>query len=124
MPGVWRWKHFASSTSFPGASGKPMATGGFCCASAVDDALSSAIRIEERNEVIFADALKNEEVDRGVAAVGDEVRAPGLHGVALAGGEAHFLLRLLHEDAQVALQDVEGVRHLVVVVPGHFLRLG
>src|SRR6185503_14697792 len=35
-----------------------------------------------------------------------------------------LFLRVLQEDAQVALQHVEGIAHLVVIVPGHLLRRG
>jgi hypothetical protein len=34
MFGLWHWKHFDTSTSFPGPSGKPTAAGFFCCANA------------------------------------------------------------------------------------------
>ena len=60
MPGAWHWKHLSRRTSLPGASGKPTAAGGLPrCASAGADALSSAIRINERNIVVFTDALEH-----------------------------------------------------------------
>src|ERR1044071_2830787 len=123
MLGVWHWKHFSSSTSLPGASGKPTAATGLPrCASAGAAALSSAIRTRERYIVVFGESRQHQEIDRGIAAVGDEVRAAGLGGERLAGREADLFLRILQEDAQVALQHVEGVADLVVIVPGHFLR--
>src|SRR4029453_4851404 len=36
MAGLWHWKHFAISVSFPGASGNPGGLG-FCCATAFED---------------------------------------------------------------------------------------
>src|SRR5262245_49872051 len=122
MPGVWHWKHFSSSTSLPGASGKPTAAAGLPRCASAGVALSSAIRTSERYIVVFAKALEHEEVDRGIAAVGDEVRATGFRGEGLAGREADLFLGVLQEDPQVALQHIERIADFVVVVPRHFLR--
>src|SRR5437867_2675782 len=74
------------------------------------------------DEVVLADALEDEEGHRLPAAVGDEMRAARSRGEGLPGGKAHLLLGLLQEDVQVALQHVERVGDVVVVVPGHLLR--
>src|SRR3954467_11363926 len=79
---------------------------------------------KQRDEVVFADALQHQEGHRGAGAVRHEVRPPRRHAVGLAWREAHFLLRLLQEDAQHALEDVEGVGDVAVRVPGHLLRGG
>src|SRR5262249_27002350 len=78
---------------------------------------------KERNEVVLADALEHEEARRAFAGVGDEVRPARWHRKGLARLQRHVLLRLLHEDADRSLQHVERVLHIVVVVPGHLLRL-
>src|SRR5207245_3723845 len=77
--------------------------------------------LRQRNVVVLADALQNQEDGRTLAAVGDEMRPAFAHRVRLAGPEAHFLLRIAQEQAQAALQDVERVLDLVVIVPGHLL---
>src|SRR3954468_5075314 len=59
---------------------------------------------KQRDEVVFADALQYQEGDGGAAAVRHEMRPPRRHAVGLAWHEAHFLLRLLQEDAQRALE--------------------
>src|SRR6185503_3531534 len=51
-------------------------------------------------------------------------RALGARGERFARLQAHFLLRVLQEDAQIAFQHVERVLHVVVKMPGHFLRPG
>ena len=43
MPGLWHWKHFATSVSFPGASGNPGGLG-FCCATAFEDTKRTTIK--------------------------------------------------------------------------------
>src|SRR3954469_14546142 len=79
---------------------------------------------KQRDEVVFADALQYQEGDRGAAAVRHEMRPPRRHAVGLARGEAHFLLRLLQEDAQRALEHVEGIGDVAMGVPGNLLRGG
>src|SRR5690242_3626752 len=79
--------------------------------------------LHQRDVVVLADSLKHKKGCRALAAVGDEMGAARLNGVALAGAQAHLFLRLLQEDAQLALEDVEGVAHVAVVVPGHLLLL-
>src|SRR5438128_5693127 len=74
------------------------------------------------DEVVLADALEDEEGHRLPATVGDEMRAARSRGEGLPGGKAHLLLGLLQENAQVALQHVERVGDVVVVVPRHLLR--
>src|SRR6185436_10761837 len=78
---------------------------------------------KERNEVVLADALKHEEGGRGLARVGDEVRPARRHGIGLPRLERHVLLGALQEDPDRALQHVERVLDVAVVMPGHLLGL-
>src|SRR5436309_7838729 len=78
-----------------------------------------AARGSQRDEVVLAEALQDEEGRRAVAAVGHQVRPSRRDGVRLAGSEVHLLLGIAQEQPHPALQDVEGVLGLVVVVPGH-----
>src|SRR5207249_255652 len=104
----------ASTTSAVAASAITTSTGLFGFAIRAQD-------LRQRNVVVPADALQNQEDGRTLAAVGDEMRPALAHRVRLAGPEAHFLLRIAQEQAHVALQDVERVLDLAVVVPGHLL---
>src|SRR5712691_4512733 len=81
--------------------------------------LRSASR--QRDKIVFADALQHEEGRRGVAAVDDEVRALRPDRERLAGPDAHLLLGVAQEDADLPLEHVEGVLDVVVVMPGHLL---
>src|SRR6266481_2457609 len=81
--------------------------------------LRSASR--QRDEVVFADSLQDEERRRRVAAVDHEVRALRPDRERLAGPEAHLLLGVAQEDADLPLEHVEGVLDVVVAVPGHLL---
>src|SRR2546427_1279733 len=78
-------------------------------------------RLRQRHVVVFADALEHEEHRRGVAAVGHEMRSPRRDRVGLARIQAHLFLRIAQKQAQAALQDVERVLDVVVIVPGHLL---
>src|SRR5438552_2486125 len=126
MPALWHWKHLASSVSLPGASGNPGAFG-LSCANAGRDrsnAPSSANRmLDERNKVVFTDALQHEESRRTFPAIGDEVRAARLDRVRVAGAEPDLLLGIAQEEPEVSLQHVERVLDMVVIVPGHLLGL-
>src|SRR5712692_7990164 len=75
----------------------------------------------QRDKIVFADALQHEEARRGVAAVDHEVRALRPDRERLAGPEAHLLLGIAQEDADLPLEHVEGVLDVVVVMPGHLL---
>src|SRR5216117_2818747 len=126
MPALWHWKHLASSVSLPGASGNPGAFGLSCAHAARDrsNAPSSANRmLDERNKVVFTDALQHEESRRTFPAIGDEVRAAGLDRVRVAGAEPDLLLGIAQEEPEVSLQHVERVLDIVVIVPGHLLSL-
>src|SRR5712692_9539851 len=76
----------------------------------------------QRDKIVFADALQHEEARRGVAAVDHEVRALRPDRERLAGPEAHLLLGIAQEDADLPLEHVERVLDVVVVMPGHLLR--
>src|SRR5688572_29202616 len=78
-----------------------------------------SLSTRQRDEIVFAYSLQDEEGRRGLAAVGDEVRAARRHRIGLAGLEAHLLLGVLEEDSQAPLQDIEGVLYVAVVVPRH-----
>src|SRR5712691_6150917 len=99
MPALWHWKHLASSVSLPGASGNPGACSFCCCANAARDrsnAPSSASRtLDERNKVVFTDALQ----------------------------QPDLLLGIAQEEPEVSLQHVERVLDIVVIVPEHLLGL-
>src|SRR6266705_5659461 len=126
MPAPWHWKHLASSVSLPGASGNPGAFGLSCAHAGRDrsNAPSTANRtLDERNKVVFTDALQHQESRRTLPVVGDEVRAARLDRVRVAGAEPDFLLGIAQEQPEVSLQHVERVLDIVVVVPGHLLRL-
>src|SRR5438094_2157925 len=124
MPALWHWKHLASSVSLPGASGNPGAFGLSCAHAGRDrsNAPSRANRtLDERNKIVFTDALQHEEGRRALPAIGDEVRAAGLDRVRVAGAEPDLLLGIAQEEPQVSLQHVERVLDIVVIVPGHLL---
>src|ERR1041385_4140202 len=75
----------------------------------------------QRDEIVFAVSLQHQERRRGVATVDHQVRAFRPHREHLAGSEADFLLGIAEEDADLSIEDVEGVLDVVVIVPGHFL---
>src|ERR1700752_4168888 len=124
MPALWHWKHLASSVSLPGASGNPGAFG-LSCAHAGrgrSNAPSRANKTQnERQKIVFTDALQHQESRRTLSAVGDEVSAAGLNRVGVAGAEPNLLLGIAQEEPQVSLQHVERVLDIVVIVPGHLL---
>src|SRR5215467_10475856 len=78
----------------------------------------------KRYEVIFADALQNQEGRGSIASVGDKVWTTCSNRKGLARCEHYVFLGLLQEDPQLSFQNVEGVRDLRVTMPGHFLRRG
>src|SRR5439155_8861402 len=113
MPALWHWKHLASSVSLPGASGNPGAFGCCCCASAARDRSNAPSRanrmLDERNKVVFTDALQYQESRRTLPAIDDEVRAARLDRVRVAGAEPDLLLGIAQEQPEVSLQHVERV---------------
>src|SRR5205823_13862885 len=79
-------------------------------------------RLDERHEVVLADPLQHQKCGRVGAAVRHEMRPARGDAIALAGREAHFLLRLAQEDAQAAGQHLERIADAAVVMPRHMLR--
>ena len=75
----------------------------------------------QRYEIVFADALQHEEHGGRVAGVGHEMRPLRRHRIGLSRRQPHFFLGMLEEDANGPAHDIEGVMHVVVVMPGHLL---
>src|SRR5882724_12518277 len=84
--------------------------------------LATASNLYERNVVVFADALQNQNRHRGVAGVGHQMWPSRRHGVAFTNTELHLLLRILQEQAEATFQHIKGIADVIVGVPWHGLR--
>src|SRR5438105_15042002 len=78
--------------------------------------------MRQRDVVVLADALQDEKGRGRSSRIRDEMRPAGAHRIALARLQAHFFLRIAEEEPDLALEHVEGVLHVRVVVPRHLLR--
>ena len=76
----------------------------------------------QRHVVVVAHPLQHQERHRGVAGVGDEMRAARADGMALPGLQAQILLGILQKETHLPLQDIERVADMGVRVPRHRLR--
>jgi hypothetical protein len=77
--------------------------------------------LRERHEIVLADSLQDQKHRRRVATIGDEMRALGRHRISLSACQTHVLLRCLQEDPERALDHVERVVNVIVVMPRHLL---
>jgi len=86
--------------------------------------LRRLLRRQQRHKIVFANALQNQEGERGRAAVGYQMRPRRPDDIDFAGLQVYFLFRVLQEQPHLAFQNVEGVGDIGVGVPRHFLRGG
>src|SRR6185436_8174375 len=82
---------------------------------------SRTLLLDERDKIVLADALQHQKRSRNAAVIGHQVRAAGLCSVGLPGPQAHVLLGLAQKYPQIPTENIKGVLHIVVVVPGHLL---
>jgi len=83
---------------------------------------ASSKNFYERNIVVFADALQNQERQRLRPRIGHQMRPRWANHVDLAGFEAYLLLWILHEKPELAVQNVKCIGCIGVTVPRHLLR--
>jgi hypothetical protein len=72
-------------------------------------------------EIEFADPLQKHEHSGLLTSVGDPVRPPRLNLKYVALSQQHFLIRLLHCNANVAFKNEEAITHVGMEMPRHFL---
>lgn len=72
-------------------------------------------------EIEFADPLQKHEDSGLLTGVGDPVRPPRLNLKYVALSQQHFLIWLLHCNADVAFKNEEAIAHVGVEMSGHFL---
>ena len=77
--------------------------------------------LHERNVIVLADALQNEEGRRALSAIGDEVRPARPNRIGVTGAEMHLLLGLAQEELEASLNDVERILNMGMVMPRHLL---
>src|SRR5260370_9709394 len=77
--------------------------------------------LDERDEIVFADSLEDQEGRRRLSGIGHEVRPSCPHRTRLAWLEAHVLLGILHEKLQLSLDHIERGLDVAVRVQRHFL---
>src|SRR2546422_5495427 len=84
---------------------------------------SSFTRIcSKRNEVVLADACEREEGRRSSAAVGNEVWSARSHRIGIAGTKQNLLLGFAQEEPDLAINDIERVLNVAMVMPRHALQ--
>jgi len=57
--------------------------------------------LHERNVIVLADTLKQEEGCRAIPSIGDEVRAARSDRIGIAGADLHLLLRYAQDEPEV-----------------------
>jgi len=77
--------------------------------------------LNERNVIVFADALQHQEGRRAVPTIGDEVWPARANTICLAGGEPDLLFGIAQEESQVSLDHVERILNIRVVMPRYRL---
>src|SRR4051794_40366190 len=68
---------------------------------------SRSLRPQQRDKIVFADALQNQEGERLGAPVGHEMRSRRPDDIDFAGLQIHFLFRILQEQPHLAVKNVE-----------------
>src|SRR5690348_16748215 len=92
---------------------------------AVDSQMRASRRVGlpggQRDEIIFAHALQDQEGERSRAAIRHEMRPPGPDGIDVTGLQPQFLLRVLQKQSHLAFEHVERVGDIGMGVPRHLL---
>src|ERR1051325_9196734 len=76
----------------------------------------------QRDEVVLADPLEDEEDSGSISSIGHEVRPAGRHRVGLGRLQQNVFLRIAQIHVDAALDDVERVLDGVMEMPGYLLR--